>query len=162
MNYLFSLPHIRSVSKSFPVFQPRRLFELISSRYQLCLSHPAEQHRSLWCCVTWQLRKSPAALEDFIALVFCHVIEVLRHPEVQFMPGTPLTSLQGLASLFFCCVSSQCSWRRCGSTVINLVGGFKCGWVPLLPVLKMCPSKSTKIWSLVLICSYDSEIIVLS
>lgn len=102
-----------SVSKSFPVFQPRWLFELISSRYQLCLSRPAEQHRSLWGCVTLTAQKIPSCSQGLHCTVF---LSHDRGPQTSWTlahaKSTPHI-LWGLAPSSSCCASSQCSWR-CG------------------------------------------------
>lgn len=142
MNYLFSLHPLHSPSTSLPVSQPRWFLELISPRYQLCLSHPAEQ---LFEAVSpWQLRKSPAAPEDCTALGFSHPIEVLRHSELGSCQGHPSHLVGSCPIIFFVLLCL----RRCGIHTHKACGWFRCGWVPPLPILKLCPSGSTRIWSL--------------
>lgn len=145
MNYLFSLPHIHSVSKSFPVSQPRWLFELISSRYQLCLSHPAEQHRLLWGCVTLTAPKIPGCSWGLHCTGCCRVREVRRQPELWFVLGVPTTSWRSCPIVSLCRSAAEGGVE---STVKKLVGIFKPRSAPLLPVLKLYPSRNHRIWSL--------------
>lgn len=54
----------------------------------------------------WQLRKSPAAREDFTALGFSHVIEVLRHSELGSCQGHPSHLVGSCPAVFLLCFVS--------------------------------------------------------
>lgn len=90
MNYLFSLHPTHSVSTIFACL-PAKMTPWINL-FQV----PAVFVSSCWAAADgfeavspWQLRKSPAALEDSIALRVCHVIEVFRHSEPGSCQGHP-------------------------------------------------------------------------
>lgn len=74
--------------QSLPVFQPRWLLELISSRYQLCLSHPAEQQlMALRLCHLDSSENPQLLLRTPLHWEFA--IEVLRHSEPGSCQGHP-------------------------------------------------------------------------